>query len=324
MLAAACAGRTAPVGSQLPQEASPTPPAPPPAIATDVPAVAAATAEPLPSVTPAPTPAVLIAAGDISSCSNDNDEATAQLVEARPGTVAMLGDSAYDRGSPSEFADCYDPTWGRFKDRTRPAVGNHEYLTPGAAGYFDYFGPSAGDPHQGYYSYDLGGWHIVALNSMCWEIGGCGHDAPQAEWLAADLRDHPALCTLAYWHFPRFSSGLHGSSDVVAAYWDLLYQAGAEVILTGHDHDYERFAPQDSLGRADPEHGLREFVVGTGGFSHYPFPGRPLDNSEARDAASYGVLVLQLFSDRFEWEFVPVAGGSFTDSGGAECHPPPG
>jgi hypothetical protein len=292
--------------------------------------VAAATparlpATPVPSVSPSatatstPTPAVLIAAGDISSCYNDGDESTAQLVEAREGIVAALGDTAYDTGSASEFAECYDPTWGRFKDRTRPAVGNHEYLTPGAAGYFSYFGEAAGEADRGYYSYDLGVWHIVVINSMCWEVGGCAADDPQARWLAADLRDHPADCTLAYWHFPRFSSGLHGSSTVVQAYWNLLYEAGAEIVLAGHDHSYERFAPQDGQGRADPDRGIREFVVGTGGGYLYGFP-TELPNSEARHTGTYGVLVLTLYQERYEWEFVPTAGKTFRDQGTGVCH----
>jgi hypothetical protein len=267
-----------------------------------------------------PTPAVLIAAGDIAGCSSDGDEATASLVEIRPGTVAALGDTVYDRGTPKEYADCYEPSWGRFKDRTRPAVGNHEYATRGAEGYFGYFGGAAGEPGAGYYSYDLGAWHIVVINSVCWEVGGCGRDDPQAEWLKADLAASPSLCTLAYWHFPRFSSGLHGSSDLVDAYWDLLYEHGAELVLAGHDHDYERFAPQDGQGRLDPERGVRQFVVGTGGFSHYPFPGFPIANSELRDASADGVLVLTLYENRYEWEFVSVEGETFADAGADICH----
>jgi hypothetical protein len=286
-----------------------------PFVATPAPSVV-----PSATVSPSPTPAVLIAAGDISTCGNDGDEATALLVEARDGTVAVLGDSVYDSGTAQEFAECYEPTWGRFKDRTHPAVGNHEYLTPGATGYFDYFGASAGPAGLGYYSYDLGAWHIVVINSVCWEVGGCTADDPQAVWLANDLRQNPASCTLAYWHFPRFSSGLHGSTAMVDAYWRLLYDAGADVVLTGHDHTYERFAPQDSLGYADPERGLREFVVGTGGASHYGFP-VPLANSEARNADTFGVLVLTLHPDRYEWEFVPVADRTYSDQGAGTCHP---
>jgi hypothetical protein len=300
----------------------------PPASATETATTPEATASPnavptstpRPASTPAPTPAVLIAAGDISRCGDDSDEATAKLVESRPGVVAALGDTAYDIGSAANFAECYDPTWGRFKDRTRPAVGNHEYLTPGAAGYFDYFGDAAGERGKGYYSFDLGAWHIVVLNSLCWEVGGCGLEAPQAEWLTADLREHPAVCTLAYWHFPRFSSGLHGSSDVVQRYWEILHGAGAEIVLVGHDHTYERFTPLDDRGQPDPERGLRQFVVGTGGGSLYGFP-TILPGSEVREARTFGVLVLTLYEDRYEWEFVPVAGASFTDRGEGVCHP---
>jgi hypothetical protein len=276
--------------------------------------------EPPPSATAPPTPAVLIAAGDVSRCDNDNDEATARLVEVRQGVVAVLGDTVYDSGSPDEYRDCYEPTWGRFKGRTRPAVGNHEYLTAGATGYFDYFGESAGEAGLGYYSYDLGAWHVVVINSVCWEVGGCALDAPQAQWLAADLRDHPAACTLAYWHFPRFSSGTHGSSDVVQRYWELLQQAGAEIVLVGHDHTYERFAPLDANGQPDAERGVRQFVVGTGGGSLYGFP-TVLPGSEVRESRTYGVLVLTLYEDRYEWDFVPVAGSSFTDRGEGTCHP---
>jgi acid phosphatase type 7 len=316
-LTAGCTART--VG---PEAANDTPTLPPPTASAEASRIPD-TAVPSPSTTPTavPTPAVLIAAGDVASCHGQGDEATAALIDGLSGTVAMLGDSAYDRGDPQEFADCYDPSWGRFKSRTRPAVGNHEYLTAGAEGYFDYFGPAAGDPAAGYYSYDLGAWHAVALNSQCWEVGGCGAEDPQALWLKADLASRPTLCTLAYWHVPRYSSGIHGSSDLVDAYWDLLYQAGVDVVLTGHDHDYERFAPQDDQGRADPERGLREFVVGTGGFSHYPFPGVPIANSEVRNASSFGVLVLTLYEDRYEWQFLPAAGQAFTDSGTTACHP---
>lgn len=317
---AACTGR---VGGGAPTE---TPTSPPEPTSTVPLPAASATPEPTasPTSTAEPTPAVLIAVGDIASCDAQGDEAVAELVADRPGTLAVLGDTVYPAGSAEQFQDCYNPAWGPFKDRTRPSVGNHEYLTPGASGYFDYFGPAAGPAGLGYYSYDLGAWHIAVLNSNCWEVGGCGREAPQALWLAADLRDHPAECTLAYWHDPRFSSGRHGGSDLVGAYWDLLYQAGADIVLSGHDHDYERFAPQGPQGQADPEHGMREFVVGTGGFSHYPFPGKPIANSEARDSTSFGVLVLKLFPDRYDWEFVPIAGKSFTDSGSSACHGSPG
>jgi hypothetical protein len=207
---------------------------------------------------------------------------------------------------------------GEIQDRIRPAVGNHEYYTPGPR-LLRVLRPRR-DPTEGYYSYDHGSWHIVVLNSICWEVGGCTDEDPQAQWLEADLQAHPALCTLAYWHYPRFSSGQHGYSDLVSAYWRILAEHGAEIVLTGHDHDYERFVPLDAQGREDPELGLRQFVVGTGGFSHYPFPDSAPATSEVRDATTFGVLVLNLYQDRYEWEFVPVDGGSFTDAGSGVCH----
>jgi hypothetical protein len=264
---------------------------------------------------------VLIAAGDIASCVSEGDEATALLVEAITGTVATLGDNVYERGTAEQFAGCYDPTWGQFKDRTRPAPGNHDYLTPAAAGYFEYFGEAAGELGKGYYSYDLGAWHIVALNSVCWEVGGCGAKSPQATWLAADLEAHTsAVCTLAYFHHPRFSSGLHGNLDLMQTLWDVLYAGGADVVLNGHDHHYERFAPQDPQGVADPVRGIREFIAGTGGRSLYPFLGPPLANTEVRSALAHGVLELTLHAASYDWEFVPVAGETFTDAGSGECH----
>jgi hypothetical protein len=271
------------------------------------------------AATTAPDP-VLIAAGDIASCLSTGDEATAALVSAISGTVATLGDNAYERGSGEEFGNCYTPTWGAFKDRIRPAPGNHEYLTPGAQAYFDYFGAAAGTLGQGYYSYDLGTWHLIVLNSQCWDIGGCNAAAPQSQWLKADLAAHPAACTLAYWHTPRFSSGFHGDAPLVQTFWDELYAAGADVVLNGHDHDYERFVPQDPQGKADPARGLREFIVGTGGRSHYPFPGAPHPNTAVRNDKTYGVLKLTLHSGSYDWAFVPVAGQTFTDMGSGQCH----
>jgi acid phosphatase type 7 len=210
--------------------------------------------------------AVLIGAGDIADCSDlSGAEATAKLLEANSGTVMALGDLAYPNGAPEDFK-CYDKTWGRVKNRTRPAVGNHELHSTGASYYFQYFGSAAGDANTGYYSYDLGTWHIVVLNSECVEVGGCASGSPEEKWLRADLAAHPAGCTRAYFHKPRFSSGLnHGNDPEVGAFWQALYDFNAELILNGHDHDYERFAPQDPNGNADPKRGIREFVVGTGG-----------------------------------------------------------
>jgi 3',5'-cyclic AMP phosphodiesterase CpdA len=262
---------------------------------------------------------VIITAGDISSCSNGYDEATARLVDALPGTVLVLGDNVYERGTESEFARCYDPTWGRHRARTFPAVGNHEYGSSGAAPYFRYFGAIAGNPRQGWYSFDLGAWHLIALNSNCEQVGGCNAGSAQERWLRADLAAHPARCTLAFWHHPRFSSGSHGAPLTMNAVWRALYEAGADLVFTGHDHDYERFAPATAEGRVDLARGLREFVVGTGGAGLRSFS-TALAHSEVRNNNSHGVLRVVLRPDRYEWEFFPVAGRTFTDRGSAPCH----
>jgi hypothetical protein len=263
--------------------------------------------------------ATLVSAGDIASCNSSGDEATAALLDSIKGTVATLGDNAYDTGSTAEFANCYGPTWGRHKARTRPAAGNHEYGTPGAAGYFSYFGAAAGPSGKGYYSYSLGEWHVVVLNSNCAQVGGCQAGSAQEQWLRADLAAHRGRCTLAYWHHPRFSSGTHGSDAAMQPFWQALYSAGADIVLNGHDHDYERFAPQGPSGLADSTRGIREFVVGTGGYSHY-VPGMPVANSQVRNGDTFGVLRLTLRSKSYQWQFVPVAGGSFGDSGSGTCH----
>ena len=274
---------------------------------------------------------VFVGAGDIASCNlSYGDEATANLLDGIPGTVYTLGDNVYNSATDANFANCYDPSWGRHKARTMPIVGNHDYSTAGASGYFNYFGPVAGDRSKGYYSYDLGAWHIVALNSMCENVGGCEATSPMVTWLKKDLADHPKECTLALWHHPVFSSGSeHGSDPKMIPSWDALHAAGAEVVLSAHDHDYERFAPQTfdpqtSRWVADPDRGIREFVVGTGGKSHYAF-GNILANSEVRNSDTYGVLKLTLHASSYDWQFVPVAGKTFSDSGSASCHgaPPP-
>lgn len=270
---------------------------------------------------------VLVGAGDIAKCGPTlpGAEATAKLLDTIPGTVFAAGDLAYDQGTATEFANCYAPTWGRHKARTRPAPGNHEYGTPGATGYYGYFGAAAGDPAKGYYSYNLGTWHIIVLNSQCTAVGGCEAGSPQEQWLRADLAAHPAACTLAYWHHSRFSSSTtHPSDPRFQPFWEALRAARADVVLTGHSHTYERFAPQDPAGRADPN-GLRAFVVGTGGKGLTPF-GTPEPNSVVRSHAAFGVLKLTLHPTSYDWQFVPVAGATFTDSGTATCttdSPPP-
>jgi 3',5'-cyclic AMP phosphodiesterase CpdA len=250
------------------------------------------------------------------------------LVGAGLAAVLPLGDIQYEDGTPAMYQLSFDPTWGRLRDIIRPAIGNHEYLTPGAAGYFDYFngagnqlGP-AGDRTGGYYSFEVGAWHLISLNSNCSMAGGCSAGSPQELWLQEDLAAHRATCTLAYWHHPHFSSGPHGNGvgeNATDALWSDLYGAGADLVLNGHDHDYERFAPQTAAGTADPVRGIREFVVGTGGKSHYAFSTlRP--NSEVRNADTFGVLKLVLHPESYDWSFVPEAGGTFADSGSDTCH----
>ncbi len=261
---------------------------------------------------------VLVGAGDIAHCSTATDEATAKLLDGISGTVFTLGDNSYDKGTAAEFANCYGPTWGRHKARTMPSVGNHEYYTSGASGYFGYFGAAAGEPGKGYYSYDRGSWHIVVLNSNCSKVS-CAAGSPQETWLRADLAAHPSSCTLAYFHAPLFSSGEHGNQAHVRPFWKALYQANADVVLSGHDHSYERFAPQDPFGVADPARGIREFVVGTGGTYLRPFGGFK-QNSVSRNSSAHGVLKLTLHAGSYDWSFVPVAGKTFTDSGTTRCH----
>ena len=257
---------------------------------------------------------VLVGAGDISNCSRTQDEATAQLLDNISGTVFTLGDNVYPDGTASQFSDCYGPTWGRHKDRTKPVPGNHDYHVNGASAYYNYFGAAAGDPNKGYYSYNLGAWHIIALNS---EVGYSAGSA-QEQWLKADLAANQSVCTLAYWHHPRFSSGQHGNNTRSQPFWEALYDAGADVVLSGHDHTYERFTPQNPNGQADADRGIREFVVGTGGAGLYPFTSiQP--NSQVRNNTTYGVLKLTLHATSYDWQFIPIAGQSFTDSGTGNC-----
>lgn len=271
--------------------------------------------------TTSPPGVVMVGAGDIASCSSSGDEATALLLDGIAGTVYNLGDNAYDNGTTSEFTNCYQPTWGRHLGRTRPSPGNHEYNTLNATGYYGYFGAAAGDPTKGYYSYDLGDWHIIVLNSnsSCTTIS-CAAGSPQEQWLRSDLAANTKACTLAYWHHPRFNSGAsHGNNTAVAPFWDDLYEFNADVILNGHEHVYERFAPQTPTAVADPARGIRQFTVGTGGRSHYTF-GTIQPNSEIRNGTTYGVLKLTLSATSYTWEFVPVAGATFSDSGSGTCH----
>jgi chitodextrinase len=280
--------------------------------------------DPIGVTTPGGSDPIVVAAGDIATCGQPGHAATAALLDEMPGVVAVLGDLAYPNGTAAEFQDCYGPTWGRHRARTRPAVGNHEYQTLGATPYYDYFGAAAGDPAKGYYSYDIGAWHVVVVNSNCASIaGGCAAGSPQEQWLRADLAANPASCTLAYWHHPVFSSGDHGNQAFMAPMWQTLYDGGAEIVLAGHDHHYERFAPQTAAGVADPVFGIRGFVVGTGGRDSHRLLRTIAANSQVRDIATFGVLRLELGSDGYAWAFVPEVGRSFTDSGVGSCHDAP-
>jgi hypothetical protein len=275
---------------------------------------------------PASRPGVTVmAAGDIACEPGDTVTATRchqrqtsnLLDDPQVDAVLTLGDNQYEDGRYSEFTgrQTYADTWGRKKAITRPAPGNHEYHISGADGYFDYFGAAAGARGKGYYSFNLGSWHLIALNS---EISASAGSA-QEQWLRSDLGATAKKCILAYWHKPRFSSGGHGSTTSVSALWQALYRAHADVVLTAHDHDYERFALQGPSGQANAS-GIREFVVGTGGASHSSFSSKIEPNSQIRNASTYGVLKLSLHSGSYEWKFVPEAGGTFTDSGATQCH----
>ncbi|HEV2590300.1 MAG TPA: IPT/TIG domain-containing protein, partial [Gaiellaceae bacterium] len=296
-----------------------------------------------PSSTRASGDPVIAAAGDIA-CDpvfdlNYNDGAgtskscrqrlTSDLLAAGGFSgVLPLGDDQYECAGLAAFKQVYDLSWGRVKSITYPVPGNHEYLTSGGtdcdatgsgAGYFSYFGAAAGDAARGYYSYDIGSWHLIALNSNCPQVGGCSAGSLEEQWLRADLAAHSNVCTLAYWHYPRFSSS--GDVQGSSAFWDDLYAAGADVVLSAHKHNYERFAPQSPLAVADPN-GIREFVVGTGGMSHQGF-NTPAPNSEVRDASTFGLLELTLHAASYDWQFVSVPGQTFSDNGSTSCHAAP-
>jgi acid phosphatase type 7 len=240
------------------------------------------------------------------------------LVQGGYDRVLMLGDAQYENGTFTAFQQSFHPSWGRVKSITSPVVGNHEYHTPGAAGYFQYFGSAAGDPTQGYYSFDLGSWHVIALNTNCAEVD-CATGSRQERWLRADLAAHPAQCTLALSHHPRYSSGAHGDNPVIGPLYAALYEAGADVLLSGHDHDYERLAPSNPSDGGDTARGIRQFVVGTGGAHLRPFATIDSD-SEIRSSTAFGVLELTLRDGAYDWRFVPEAGQTFTDSGSGACH----
>ncbi|MET9400716.1 DNRLRE domain-containing protein [Kitasatospora sp. NPDC002965] len=289
-------------------------PSPSPTVTSSPTATPTATPTPTTSPTGGADP-VLVGAGDIANSGN-GDEATAKLLDGIPGTVFNAGDNAYPDGSASDYTNYYAPTWGRHKARTKPAPGNHEYNTSGATGYYNYFGAAAGTAGQGYYSYDLGNWHVVALNSNISTSTG----SAQEQWLRADLAASNKPCTLAYWHHPRFTSGSnHGPSTSVGPLVQALYDYNADVIVTGHNHQYERFAPMNPGGALDTTRGIRHFVAGMGGASHYSF-GTIQANSEARNSDTYGVLKFTLHNNGYTWQFVPEAGKTYNDSGTTACH----
>jgi hypothetical protein len=278
------------------------------------------TSTPTPTNTPVAGGVVFVGAGDIADCGEEEDELTAQLLDNIPGVVYTVGDNAYPNGTASAFNNCYQPTWGRHKARTRPAVGDNEYNTSGASGYFNYFGAAAGNPNQGYYSYDVGSWHIIVLNSNCSQVGGCDPDSPQGQWLQADLAANTSQCILALHHEPRFSS--KGGDSDLQELWEPLYEAGADVVLSGHRHMYERFARQNPSGAADPNNGIRQFVVGTGGSSLTSTPSSAAPNSQVRNNTTHGVLKFTLHPTSYDWQFIPIAGQTFTDSGSTSCVSP--
>lgn len=261
----------------------------------------------------------IVAAGDVAGCWVNSDEQTAALVQSMPwATVQLLGDNAYPDGSRQPY-NCYAQTWGRFKDRTHPAAGNHDYDTPGASVYFDYFGAAAGDPAKGYYSYDLGTWHVIVLNSNCSQIGGCWTGTPEETWLRADLKAHPAQCTLAVMHHPVFTSVQINNDGPYTYLWADLANAHVDLVLNGHSHVYERFAPMDARGDANAS-GTREITVGTGGAELMQFPSTFLPTSEVHAQGEFGVLEVVLHPGSYDWSFVPVLGETFTDSGASACH----
>jgi hypothetical protein len=273
------------------------------------------TTTPPPTSPPPSGDPVLVGAGDISN-SGSGDTATANLLDGIQGTVFTAGDNVYDSGTTTEFNTYYEPTWGRHKARTKPAPGNHDYNTSGATGYYNYFGASAGPSGRGYYSYDLGSWHVVSLNSeVSMSVGSA-----QEQWLRADLAASSKPCTVAYWHKPLFTSGAnHAPETATRPLYQALYDFNAEVVVTGHNHQYERFAPQNPTGGLDNTRGIREFVAGMGGASHYSF-GTIQPNSQARNSDTYGVLKLTLHANSYDWQFVPEAGKTYTDSGTTSCH----
>jgi len=270
---------------------------------------------------------VLVGAGDIARCGPENlfyPQATATLLDSIPGSVFAIGDLAYVDGLETEFNRCFDATWGRHRARLHPVPGVHDLIAPNGFGYFNYFGPAAGDPTKGYYSFNYGAWHVVVLNSVCTPAptlpGACTATSPEAQWLQADLAANPAACTVALWHTPLYTSTSADATPAVQPFWQILYNGGADLVINGHAHNYERFAPQDPNGNLDAVNGIREFVVGTGGESLMSFSTTIAPNSEVRNNTSHGVIQFTLHATSYDWQFIPVAGQTFTDSGTQACH----
>ncbi len=275
-----------------------------------------------PTVTVAAAGDIACEAGEQPSLRACQQAATARLVESlKPDAVLAIGDLQYPTGTLLQMKGSYDKTWGAFKSITYPVPGNHEYYNL-ATGYHDYWGHRVGTYHDPWYSFDLGAWHVLALDSDCTYVGGCGADSREVRWIRQDLAAHPSTCALAFFHHPRFSSGPHGNNQELAPVWRALQAGGVDVILNGHDHDYERFDLQDANGRLDRSHGIREFVVGTGGAPQY-FVLWPHAHSQALRAGVFGVLKLTLRPASYDWRFMPIPGESYTDSGSTACHPAP-
>jgi acid phosphatase type 7 len=273
------------------------------------------------SVTPTPIPAAvyLTGAGDISFCDLDTDEETAALLEDVPGLIFTLGDTQYDGSTYDTYMNCFDKSWGKYKDRMIPVVGNHEYENPNAAGFYDYFDNELDPERRGYYSMNIGAWHVIVLNSQCDEVGGCGIFSPQVQWLENDLVNDEHLCTLALWHQPRFSTGYHGPDKGMDTIWRMIVEYDVDLVLNGHEHSYERFAPMDENGNTDLSDGTRQIIVGTGGS---PLRHQYMENlsSIVFNDTAYGVLQLKLDYGTYEWIFMPTEQNGFFDDGTGYCH----
>lgn len=271
------------------------------------------------TATPSPTPAVLIGAGDIAQCGDNQiwDDMTSEVLSQYPDAVIFTaGDNVQGDGRKEEYEDCFDPSWGRFKDRIRPAAGNHDFAAENGVPYYEYFGPAAGKAEEGYYSYNLGSWRLIVLNSNCVE-GTCDPDSNQVQWLRQELEAYANQCTLLYWHRTYISSGMYGKYESVLHFWQSAAQLGGDIVVNGHDHIYERFAPMDASGNFDPN-GVRLFIVGTGGADLQSL-GEVEPNSEVRYTYVHGVLQFNLYPGWYEWKFIPVTPGSYPDAGSGDC-----